>query len=392
MENDINKSKKKKVGKIIAIVCAIAIGLPLLTVGGYVSYVFLSYKRIGNTDLDVNNKNSDVVDSSKSYTLTSYNIGFGAYSPEYTFFMDTGYAEDGTPTKGTYGKGISYDDVNKNTNGTIETIKSLNSDFYALQEVDIDADRSYHINQKNEIETNMSTYNNTFAVNFDSAYLFYPFNDPHGKSKAGLSTLSKYKIDSSKRIEYTISNSFSKFFDLDRCFSVNEISLNNGKKFILINSHMSAYDEGGTIRDTQIKELYSYMKQESDKGNYIIAAGDYNHDLLTNNPMYTQYDKNNFAYKDMIKQLKPDWLSFMFSDTKTCAFDEGFKVYAANNEPSCRDCDITWQRGTTYVSTVDGFIVSNNITVESVTTLKVGDNGFAYSDHQPTTLKFKFNS
>lgn len=385
------KNKKKKIIKIVAITCAVVVGVPLLVGGGYASYVFLSYKRIGNQDLEITSKNETNIDSTQSYTLTSYNIGFGAYSPNYTFFMDTGYNEDGTPTKGTYGKGISYEDVKKNTDGSVETIKNLNSDFYALQEVDIDADRSYHINQKDEVENNMSSYNSTFTINFDSAYLFYPFNDPHGKSKAGLSTLSKYKIESSKRVEYTISNSFSKFFDLDRCFSVNEIPLNNGKKFILINSHMSAYDEGGTIRNTQIKELYSYMKSESDKGNYVIAAGDYNHDLLTNNPEYSQYTKENFAYKDIITQPRPDWVNFMFEDDKTCAFDDGFKVIAANNEPSCRDCDVIWERGRTFVSTVDGFIVSDNINVESVTTLKTGENGFEYSDHQPTTIKFSFN-
>ena len=386
------KSKKKKIGKIIAIVCSCAIGLPLLVGIGYVSYVFASYKRIGSINLEVTNKNEDSLDANKSYTITSYNIGFGAYSPEYTFFMDTGYNADGSKTTGKYGKGISKEDVLKNVNGSIDVIQSLNSDFYALQEVDIDADRSYHINQKDKIESTLSTYSNTFAVNFDSAYLFYPFNDPHGKSKAGLSTLSKYKIESSKRVEYTISNSFSKFFDLDRCFSVNVIPLSNGKKFILINSHMSAYDEGGKIRDTQIKELYSYIKSEAANGNYVIAAGDFNHDLITNNPMYPEYTKDNFAYKDMIKQLKPDWLNYMFNDDKTSAFDDGFKVVAANNEPSCRDCDVIWDRGSTFVSTVDGFIVSNNIKVDSVSTLKVGANGFSYSDHQPTTLKFEFQS
>ena len=132
------------------------------------------------------------------------------------------------------------------------------------------------------------------------------------------------------------------------------------------------------------------MKSEYDKGNYVIAAGDFNHDLLTNNPLYPQYTKENFAYKDMVKQPMPDWLNFMFDDNKTCKFDDGFTVYAANNEPSCRDCDVAWQRGYTYVSTVDGFIVSENITVNSVETKKVGDNGFAYSDHQPSTLKFSF--
>ena len=304
--------------------------------------------------------------------------------------MDLGYDENGVATAGVHGKGISKEDVQTNTDGSINIVKELASDFYALQEVDVDSDRAYHINQKEAFEKEMTDYDNTFAINFDSAYLFYPLNDPHGKSKAGLSTYSKYSINESERKEYTISTGFSKFFDLDRCFSVNRIAVEDGKDFVFINSHMSAYDEGGTIRDKQIDELYSFMKSEYDKGNYVIAAGDFNHDLLTNNPLYPQYTKENFAYKDMVKQPMPDWLNFMFDDNKTSKFNDGFTVYAANNEPSCRDCDVAWQRGYTYVSTVDGFIVSENITVNSVETKKIGENGFAYSDHQPSTLKFNF--
>ena len=354
--------KKKRIGKIIAITCAIVIGIPVLTALSYVGYVVFSYHRVGNTTLDIKkDAKKEKVQVGQELSLTTYNIGFGSYSPDYTFFMDLGYDENGVATAGVHGKGISKEDVQTNIDGSINIVKELVSDFYALQEVDVDSDRAYHINQKEAFEKEMTDYDNTFAINFDSAYLFYPLNDPHGKSKAGLSTYSKYSISESERKEYTISTGFSKFFDLDRCFSVK-----------------------------QIDELYSFMKSEYDKGNYVIAGGDFNHDLLTNNPLYPQYTKENFAYKDMVKQPMPDWLNFMFDDNKTCKFDDGFTVYAANNEPSCRDCDVAWQRGYTYVSTVDGFIVSENITVNSVETKKVGDNGFAYSDHQPSTLKFNF--
>ena len=41
----------------------------------------------------------------------TYNVGFGAYSPDYTFFMDTGVMRDGTKTTGKYGKAIVRDIV-----------------------------------------------------------------------------------------------------------------------------------------------------------------------------------------------------------------------------------------------------------------------------------------
>lgn len=379
---------KKKAKKIIWISVSVVIGVPLITALSYVGYVVFSYKRIGTTSLEVNGRGqSDTIENGKTLTLTTYNIGFGAYSPDYTFFRDKGYDTDGKKTSGTYGKGISREDVEKNTNGSISVIQELQSDFYAIQEVDIDADRSYHINQKEEIENSRNGYDNTFAVNFDSAYLCYPLNDPHGKSKSGMATYSKYQIQESERKEYTIATGFSKFFDLDRCFTVNRRKRKDGKEFVLINSHRSAYDEGGVIRDTQIKELHSFRKSEAEKGNYVIAAGDFNHDLLTDNPRYPQYDRNNVPYQDRIQQPKPDWLSYRFQEDKTSPFDDGFTVYAANNEPSCRDCDVVYESDSTFVSTVDGFVVSDNVEVKKVSTLKVG-TGFLYSDHQPSTLEF----
>ena len=385
--------KKKKWVKPLIITLSCVILVPLIVALSYVGYVALSYHRIGDVDLKVNSKASlEKVETNKELSYTSYNIGFGAYSDYYTFFMDTGYDANGNPTQGTYGKAISKEDVIKNINGAITAAKSLNSDFYAIQEVDEDSDRAYHINQKEKFMDAFSLMDSTYCINFDSAYLFYPFNDPHGKSKAGLTTFSKYKISSANRKEYTISTSFSKFFDLDRCFSVNRIKTSNAKELVLINSHMSAYDEGGLIRNKQLTELNSFMVDEYNKGNYVVCGGDFNHDLLTNNPMYPEYNKDNFAYKNIIKQQKPDWISYMFDDNKESKFDSSLTIYAANNEPSCRDCDVVYTPGDTFVSTVDGFIVSKNVSVTNVTTTKtVESKGFSYSDHQPTTLKFKLN-
>ena len=153
---------------------------------------------------------------------------------------------------------------------------------------------------------------------------------------------------------------------------------------------MSAYDEGGKIRNKQIHELNNYMIQEMNKGNYVVCGGDFNHDLLTNNPMYPQYTKENFPFKDMVTQLKPEWISYMFEDDGTTEFDPRLKIIASDNEPSCRGCDIPWKRGYTFATEVDGFIVSDNINVKKVITTKVDDpDGFTYGDHQPVTITFE---
>ena len=176
-------------------------------------------------------------------------------------------------------------------------------------------------------------------------------------------------------------------------FFINKIPVNNGKNLYLINSHMSAYDEGGVVRNAQIQQLNTFLKSLYENGDYIILGGDFNHDLLTNNPL-NSYDLENKPFSGMYTQFTPDWVLYLFDEDKTSTFDEAFNVYAASNYPTLRGADIEYEKGVTFVSTVDGFLVSDNVEVVSVEALCVGNEEvdmFLNSDHQPTTLKFKLN-
>ena len=86
----------KKVFKITAIVLASLIGLLILVVAGYVIYVAAQYYRIeDNLTLEINNNQTNVVQTNTSYKITTYNIGFGAYNHEFSFFMDSGKMKNG---------------------------------------------------------------------------------------------------------------------------------------------------------------------------------------------------------------------------------------------------------------------------------------------------------
>ena len=380
----------KKIIKKVLICLLCTLLVVIIIAGGYVGYILISYHRIGDVQLEVTkNSNLESVNINEEYSITTYNIGFGAYSQDYTFFLDTGYDIDGNETVGKSGKANSKDEVLFNTTGSINTMKSLNSDFILLQEVDIKSTRSYKVNQNQMFLDSFNTYDNAFACNFDSAFLPYPLHDMHGKSLAGLSTFSKYKIQNAFRKEYTISDSLSKLFDLDRCFSVQTIKVSNGKNLYIVNSHMSAYDKGGVIREKQIKELNDFL--DSKKDEYVIVGGDFNHDLLTNNPEF-EYTSINRPFNNVLKD--PDWVASYFTDEKKSPLSNGYKVVASDNVPTCRNNDIKWDPTLTYKCVVDGFIVSNNIEIinhYNVLTKNGNLNidGFAYSDHQPAYMSFK---
>ena len=383
----------KKFKRIINIFLLFILVL-VLGVGGYCGYILLSYKRIGNTSLDIDsNANKEVLKVNEAYNMATYNIGFGAYSQDFTFFLDTGYDKDGNETCGYYSKARSKEEVYFNVNGAKDTIKGLDLDFALLQEVDIKSTRSYKINQNDIFKEVLSEYDNVFSVNFDTAYLPYPLYDMHGKSLAGLSTFSRYKINDANRYEYTISDSLSKLFDIDRCFSVSKVSVENNKSLYLINSHMSAYDEAGIIRKEQVKELNDFISSCYNNGDYVIVGGDFNHDLLTNNPDYN-YDKNNRPFNNTLKD--PLWVASYFNEAKESPLVEGFKVVASDNVATCRNNDNEWNPNKTYKCVVDGFIVSNNIEVVAHKNIETKNgnlnlDGFAFSDHEPAYLEFKLN-
>lgn len=349
------------------------IGLAVLTVVVYVLYVVCSFSRIAdNVALEISNNSAVVADGDGEYTVMTYNVGFGAYGPDYTFFMDTGVMKDGTKTKGKHGTAVSRADVEKNINGSAETIKQYSPDFVIVQEVDHDSTRSYKTDQR-AVFTSIDGYGSVYAENYHSSYLMYPLNDPHGKNNAGIVTLSKYNMTDSVRRSFPIAGGFSKFTDLDRCFSVTHIPVGN-KTLSLISLHMSAYDKGGAIRKQQAEMLKTVLSEEYAKGNYVIAGGDFNQDLIG--------DLEKFPSEQKI----PEWVATYDADD----IPQGFSIATDFDSEvgSCRGADVVWERGVTYTCVIDGFIVSDNITVKKA---EIVDNDFAYSDHNPVLLTFSFN-
>ncbi|MDE7440316.1 MAG: endonuclease [Clostridia bacterium] len=376
----------KKAVKITAIVLASLIGLFILIVVGYVIYVAAQYYRIDdNTALDVCGTVNEKVSYDTDYTLTTYNLGFGSYSPEYSFFMDTGVMNDGKKVAGKYAKGMNKDDVRKNINGQISLAKEKKSDFYFFQEVDEKADRSYKINMREEMTDALLNYCSTYALNFHTANLIYPFSDPIGKSVSGILTLSRYRIESSVRRSFPITSSFpDKFFDLDRCFSLNYIPIEGSENYLtLLNLHMSAYDEGGKIRAKQLEMLNGTLASEYAKGNYVIAGGDFNHCLIADDFDSDEQALNYFESKQQV----PDWVKNSILHESEIA--EGFKIVAPKNAATCRGADIPYEKDVNYSTVIDGFIVSDNIEVVKFETI---DTEYAYSDHNPVTVQFKLKT
>lgn len=372
----------KKSVKITLAAIGGLLALIILIAGGYVLYVVCQYSRIeDNYALEVKN-NAEMLADKDTFKIVTYNVGFGAYAPDFSFFMDSGKMKDGTAVSGKNSKAKDKATVIKNTDGAANTVYGAGADFVFLQEVDVKSTRARGVNQLERFTEKISDSAYVYAENFHSAYLMYPFNDPHGKTNAGIVTFSKYKVESSVRRSFPVDNGFpTKFFDLDRCFSVSRIPLSGereGKQLVLINAHLSAYDEGGTIRARQLEMLGGVLKEERDKGNYVVAGGDFNHDIAS--AYAALEDKDSLTYFPSEQEI-PEWV-YRLKDED---LPDGFKLVAALNCATCRSTDMPYTAGKNYSVVLDGFIVSDNVGVIARENI---DTGFEYSDHNPATMTF----
>ena len=341
----------------------LAIGLALLLiVGGYVGYVLIDYHRIGDQNIVVSGE-GEPVKTGEEYSIITYNIGFAAYTPDFGFFMDGGRES----------RAASKESVER-VMGEIEAfLQAQDADFFMVEEVDVDATRSHHVDQWSRLLWALEGYETAFAVNYDSPYLFYPILEPHGKSVAGMLTASRYAMTEAKRVELPIEENFYKFLDLDRCYVVSRVPVENGRELVLYTVHLSAYTSDGTVATEQLKLLLADMQSEYEKGNYVVCGGDFNKDMLGDSSVVFGVSGEEYTW------AQPLPLELLAGTGMRLA-----EYDMENPVPSCRNADAPYHDGQ-FILTVDGFLVSENVQTRPA---RVLDTGFLWSDHNPVELRF----
>ncbi len=356
----------KKILKTMGIVLAVL----FLAAGIYIGYMMIAYYRLPDKlTLEVKKSGSDgdfaqefQVKQGEEYLIMTYNIGFGAYTEDFSFFMDGGkssWAED-------------KDSVLASVSAMADLITEADPDFIFLQEVDRDGTRTYHVDELEVLNRFLKGYYYDFAQNYDSPFLFFPPWQPHGTNVAGLVTYSRGEITDTIRRSFPISESFSKFLDMDRCYSISRIPVENGKYLCLYNVHLSAYGSNDEIREGQLSMLFDDMQADYRKGNYVICGGDYNHNV-----------------KETEIENVPEW-AFPFPredipDGFHMAIDDAGTPEDIAHD-SCRSADEPYEEGQTFTITLDGFIVSDNVAVKEYRNM---DCGYKYSDHDPVVMRFE---
>ena len=222
--------------KKILLGAALCLAALFLAAAGYAAYVILAYERLEDrlplTVEGTASAEQAEVALGKSYRIASYNLGFGAYSADYSFFMDGG----------TESRARSPEAVRQNIAGALDALEPYDADFFLFQEVDVDGTRSHHIDEAALVTRWLGqSFDTVFAQNYDSPYLFWPLLEPHGANRAGQITASRFPITQAVRRSLPIEGGFMKFLDLDRCYSVCRVPVENGRELVLYHLHLSAY-------------------------------------------------------------------------------------------------------------------------------------------------------
>ena len=296
-----------------------------------------------------------------SIRILSRNIGYGGLGAGSDFFMDGG-KDSRSADKMTVSEYLA---------GIFAVLHSGREepDVIMLQEVDTDSARSYGIDETALLSSSVGVH----ALNYSCPFVPIPL-PPIGKVNSGLFTTADVAIERAERISLPCPFSWPlRIANLKRCLLVSYLPLEGtDKQLVLVNLHLEAYDDGeGKIAQT--KQLNDFLQTEYAKGNYVIAGGDFNQVFPGSLELYPNRHPENWEPGLLSEDMLPEGWQFAYDlSTPSCRL---------LNQPYDPEDTVNTQH---YV--IDGFILSPNVTLESVQTL---DLGFAYSDHNPVCVNVK---
>lgn len=345
--------------KLLMIILGIVMSL-LSIVLLFIGYLSIKEYKPREVETVTTTKGTNMLQQQTDISLLTLNIGYGGLSSSEDFFMDGG--------KNVQPKSKQL--VEENLAGITTMLKEHPSDIYLLQEVDLDSKRSYHINQKESL-SNALHMPSTFAYNFNVPYVPFPI-PPIGKVKSGIVTMTNATMSEATRI--ALPNPFSwpvRMANLKRALLETRFTISGSdKELVVFNLHLDAYDNGqGKIE--QSKLLKKVLEEEYDKGNYVIAGGDFNQ-VFEGTQSFPQTGQKGWKPGNISSTDIPDHFSFSYDDT----------------HPSVRVLNhaFTGDYNSSQVYVIDGFIVSDNINIKQTT---IYDYQFKYTDHHPVQMTFQ---
>ncbi len=290
-----------------------------------------------------------------SMTVYSWNIGYAGLDAKTDFFMDGGQTVNPTA-----------ESVAENLAAIQAFIAGQLADAWLLQEVDVRSARTGYVN---ELEAIAQVYPSSYALAYNYKCAFVPIPwPPIGKMESGIATFAGGCVNGTpERLALPCPFSWPvSVANLKRCLLVTRLAVaDSDKELVLVNLHLEAYDDGeGKLAQT--RELMEFLRQEYEKGNYVIAGGDFNQ-------MFP-------GASDAFPVVGDVWTPGTLAESD---LPEGFRYAFDGDTASCRLLNRPLDENSQLYA-IDGFILSPNVRLDAVETV---DLGFALADHNPVRLQ-----
>ena len=353
----------KKILRFLLILILILI----LAAGGLFGWLTATeYKPEAVEDLALLQSADKLLAPGQELDVLSWNVGYGGLGKNSDFFMDGGkeVKAAGPNAVGEYLNGINAYLYGGET-----------PDLILLQEVDTDSSRTYGIDETAYLAGGDMSLSRVHALNYSCNFVPFPL-PPIGKVHSGLYTMTQYSIAQAQRIALPCPFSWPvSTANLKRCLLVSYLPIEGSdSQLVLVNLHLEAYDSGeGKIAQTN--QLREFIQSEYEKGNYVIAGGDFNQVFPGSLEVYPNAHPELWAVGTLDDSLLPEGWQFVYDlSSPTC------RLLNQPYDPS----DMV----NTQYYVIDGFIVSPNVTLNSVESV---DLDFENSDHNPVRMNVTLN-
>lgn len=336
-------------------------GISLLIIASVSFYLWGSSEKLNSDELMwqksyQNSPSPSIIDPYKqTFTVVSYNIG-------YLSGMTNNQAVERSESL-----------YQGNLQRTIDYFKKIQPDFVGFQEIDLDANRSYNVNQAQELLQKVPFAESAVAVNWHKNYVPFPYWPPNlqfGPVVSGQAILSRYPIRKHEKLVLSRpleAPFYYNAFYLDRLAELAIVDV-GGVEVVIVNVHLEAYES--STRLLQAQQLVDFVKPYVDKYP-VLLIGDFNSVVPELGDQFPHYEEGGEAVDDTVPIIQRGLnLNMGFRAGKDFSI-KALATYPADNARYKID----------YI-----FYNSHKIkAIDSFVAREIGDP----SDHLPVVMKFQ---